>query len=148
MGFRFSYHILPAVACLPLKPCISPAKSGAVRAGCMQLTLPIPGGQSQASTEANSILTTNNFSPANATVTFTQDTVRNHANAPEINCSLTTGVPTYFMQVLGIKTVSLKAHAEVLRSTKAEGNPGNVVSLKSSGEISELDSLLPLESPQ
>src|SRR5208337_3244274 len=48
------------------------AVDAAVCAGCLQLSLPIPTGHTQATTEANSILTANNFSPANATVTFTQ----------------------------------------------------------------------------
>jgi Flp pilus assembly protein TadG len=90
------------------------AVDAAVCAGCMKLSLPIPAGQAQATTEANSLLTANNFSPANATVTFTQDTVKNSANAPEINCTLTNNVPTYFMKVLGIATVSLTAYAEAI----------------------------------
>jgi hypothetical protein len=45
-------------------------------------------------------LTANNFAPANATVAFAQDTVKNPADAPETNCTLTTNVPTYFIKVL------------------------------------------------
>jgi len=100
------------------------AVDAAVCAGCMQLSVPIPTGQTQATTEANSILTANNFSPANATVTFTQDTVKNPTNAPEINCTLTNKVPTYFMKVLGITTVSLTAYAEAILESQLESYPG------------------------
>ncbi len=100
------------------------AVDAAVCAGCVKLSLPIPTGQAQATTEANSILTANNFSPANATVTFTQDTAKNPANVPETNCSLTNNVPTYFMKVLGISTVSLTAYAEAIVESKLESYPG------------------------
>ena len=100
------------------------AVDAAVCAGCLKLTMPIPTGQAQAKTEANSILTSNNFSSAKATLTFTQDTVRNPANAPEINCNLTNAVPTYFMQVLGIPTVNLKAYAEAILESKLQNYPG------------------------
>ena len=100
------------------------AVDAAVCAGCLKLSSPIPTGQAQATTEANSILTANNFSPANATVTFTQDTAKNPANAPETNCSLTNNVPTYFMKVLGISTVSLTAYAEAIVESKLESYPG------------------------
>ncbi len=100
------------------------AVDAAVCAGCLKLSLPIPTGQAQASTEANAILTSNNFSPANATVTFTQDLVKNSANAPEINCTLTNNVPTYFIKVLGISTVSLTAYAEAIRESKLVSYPG------------------------
>ena len=100
------------------------AVDAAVCAGCLKLASPIPTGQAQATTEANSILTANNFSPANAKVTFTQDTVRNPANALETNCSLTNNVPTYFMKVLGISTVSLAAHAEAIVESKLQSYPG------------------------
>jgi cytoskeletal protein CcmA (bactofilin family) len=96
----------------------------AVCGGCLKLTLPIPGGQAQAKTEANSLIASNNFSSADATLTFTQDTVRNPANAPEINCTLTNAVPTHFMQVLGIATVNLNAYAEAILESKAENYPG------------------------
>ena len=100
------------------------AVDAAVCAGCLKLSVPIPTGQAQAKTEANSILTSNNFSSANATMTFTEDTVKNPANAPEINCNLTNALPTYFMQVLGIKTVNLSAYAEAILESKVEDNPG------------------------
>jgi cytoskeletal protein CcmA (bactofilin family) len=100
------------------------AVDAAVCAGCLQLSLPIPTGQTQAKTEANSILTANNFSPANATVTFTQDAVKNPSNVPEINCTLTNNVPTYFMKVFGITTVSMTAYAEAILESKLESYPG------------------------
>ncbi len=100
------------------------AVDAAVCAGSLQLSLPIPTGQAQATTEANAILTANNFLPANATVTFTQDTVKNPSNAPETNCTLTNQVPTYFMKVLGISTVSLAAYAEAIVESKLERYPG------------------------
>src|SRR5208337_4016879 len=100
------------------------AVDAAVCAGCLKLSLPIPTGQAQATTEANSLLTANNFSPANATVTFTQDTVKNPANAPETNCLLTNSVPTYFMKVLGISTVNLAAYAEAIVESKLQSYPG------------------------
>jgi len=108
------------------------AVDAAVCAGCLQLSVPIPTGQSQATTEANSILAANNFSPANfspanATVTFTQDTVRNLSNAPEINCSLTINVPTYFMNVLHIPTWPLTANAEAILISSATGPFKNTI---------------------
>jgi cytoskeletal protein CcmA (bactofilin family) len=57
-------------------------------------------------------------------VTFTQDAVRNPTNAPETNCSLTNNVPTYFMKVLGISTVSLAAYAEAILESKLQSYPG------------------------
>jgi Flp pilus assembly protein TadG/cytoskeletal protein CcmA (bactofilin family) len=100
------------------------AVDSAVCAGCMQLSLPIPTGQALATTEAKAILTANNFVPANATVTFTQDTVKNSANAPETNCTLTNQVPTYFVKVFGIGTVTLSAYAEAIRVSALEKYPG------------------------
>ena len=100
------------------------AVDAAVCAGCLQLSMPIPTGQAQAKTEANSILTSNNFSSANATLTFIQDTVRNPGNAPEINCNLANAVSTYFMQVLGIATVNLSAYAEAILESKVQDYPG------------------------
>jgi Flp pilus assembly protein TadG len=100
------------------------AVDAAVCAGCLQLAVPIPTGQAQATTEANSILTANNFSPANATVTFTIDTGRNPGSSPypEINCSLTNNVPTYFMNVLGIPTWPLTANAKAILKSSAPFN--------------------------
>jgi len=100
------------------------AVDAAVCAGSLQLSLPIPTGQAQATTEANAILTANNFLPANATVTFTQDAVKNPSNVPETNCTLTINVPTYFMKVLGISTVSLSAYAEAIVENKQVNYPG------------------------
>ncbi len=100
------------------------AVDAAVCAGCLQLSMPIPTGQAQGKTEANSILTSNNFSSANATLTFIQDTVRNPGNAPEINCNLANAVSTYFMQVLGIATVNLSAYAEAILESKVQDYPG------------------------
>ena len=96
----------------------------AVCAGCVKLSLPIPNGQTLATTEAKAIITANNFAPANATVTFTQDAVKNPANAPETNCTLTNSVPTYFIKVLGISTVNMTAYAEAIRESKLESYPG------------------------
>ncbi len=100
------------------------AVDAAVCAGCLQLSMPIPTGQALAKTEANSILTSNNFSSANAALTFIQDTVRNPGNAPEINCNLANAVSTYFMQVLGIATVNLSAYAEAILESKVQDYPG------------------------
>jgi len=57
-------------------------------------------------------------------VTFTQDAAKNPANAPQTNCTLTNNVPTYFMKVLGISTVSLAAYAEAILESKLESYPG------------------------
>ena len=100
------------------------AVDAAVCAGCMQLSTPIPAGQGAATTEANSILTTNGFAAANATVTFTQDAQKNASNAPEINCTLTDSVSTYFIKVLGIATVNMTAYAEAIRVSALEKYPG------------------------
>ncbi|MGA7577368.1 MAG: pilus assembly protein TadG-related protein [Desulfobaccales bacterium] len=100
------------------------AVDAAACAGAMKLTVPIPGGQSQATTEANSMITANSFSTANAAVTFPTDPQNNPSGAPLVKVSLTDSVPTYFMRVLGIKTVSLKAHAEAIRESSLESYPG------------------------
>jgi Flp pilus assembly protein TadG len=77
----------------------------------------------QATAQANSLITSNGFNPSNATITFTQDTVKNPSNAPEINCSLTNNVPTYFMGLFGFQTVSLTASAEAILQTSSPGGP-------------------------
>ncbi|MGP8049729.1 MAG: pilus assembly protein TadG-related protein [Desulfobaccales bacterium] len=100
------------------------AVDAAVCAGCIQLSTPIPAGQAAATTEANSILATNGFAAANATMTFTQDAQKNASNAPEINCTLTNSVPTYFIKVLGITTVNMTAYAEAIRLSGPDKYPG------------------------
>jgi cytoskeletal protein CcmA (bactofilin family) len=80
---------------------------------------------SQATAQAQSFITNNNFDPSTATITFTQDTVRNPTNYPEINCSMTKSVPTYFMGLFGVKTVSLTASAEGILSSGSVGGPFN-----------------------
>jgi cytoskeletal protein CcmA (bactofilin family) len=78
----------------------------------------------QATAQAQALITDNNFDPNTATISFEQDTVRNPANDPEINCSLTITVPTYFMGILGYRTVSLSAAAKgVLKNTAGGSGP-------------------------
>lgn len=80
--------------------------------------------QNQAQTQANALITSNGFDPANATVTFTADTQRNPVpSAPEINCSLTNNVPTYFMGLFGLKTVAITTKAEGILQNGTAGGP-------------------------
>jgi Flp pilus assembly protein TadG len=102
-----------------LKTQMQNAVDAAVCAGGLKLP-----DQGQATTQANSFITNNNFNPSTATITFTQDTVRNPGNYPEINCSLTISVPTLFMGLFNFKTVSLTAIAEaILKSQGGAGGP-------------------------
>jgi Flp pilus assembly protein TadG/cytoskeletal protein CcmA (bactofilin family) len=73
------------------------------------LELPNTG---QATTQAYSLITANDFDPNSAPVTFTQDTVRNPGNAPEINCTMTNNARTYFMGLFGFQTVPITVLAE------------------------------------
>lgn len=78
-----------------------------------------------ATSQANSLIATNNFDPGTATITFTQDPVKNPLNHPEINCTLTNNVATYFMGLFGINTVSLTALAEGILIQQNPGGPFN-----------------------
>jgi Flp pilus assembly protein TadG len=81
---------------------------------------------SQATAQAKSLITANNFDPNSATVTFTQDTVKNPGNAPEINCTMTNNVRTYFMAMLGIQNVRVAALAEgIIQNTAGQSGPFN-----------------------
>lgn len=91
------------------------AVDAAVSSGALNLP-----NQAQATAAATSLLTRKNFGSITPTVTFSQDTVKNSSNYPEINCSLTNNVPTYFMRVLGFSTISLTATAEAI----LVNNPG------------------------
>jgi cytoskeletal protein CcmA (bactofilin family) len=94
------------------------AVDAAVCAGGLQLP-----NSASATTQANSLITSNGFTSANATFTFTQDAVRNPSNAPEINGTLTHSAPTYFMSVFRISSVNLTAYAEGILIS---GNVGGV----------------------
>jgi Flp pilus assembly protein TadG len=93
------------------------AVDAAVCAGGLKLP-----DQSQATAQAQTLLTNNNFNPAIATITFTQDAVRNPANDPEINCRMTNNVPTYFMSLFGYNPVAITVSAEGVLSSQS--NPG------------------------
>ena len=87
------------------------AIDAAVCAGAMQLP-----NQSQAMATATSFLASNGFPAAAPTITFTQDTVKNPNNSPEINISVTQSVPTNFMGIFGSKSVNLTVAAEAVYS--------------------------------
>ena len=117
------------------------AVDAAVCAGGLEL--PNTG---QATAQAKSLITANNFDPNSTTVTFTQDTVKNPGNAPEINCTLTNNVRTNFMALLGFQTVSVAASAEGIIQTTAgqsgpfnytifSGNPSNTLILNGSQTV-------------
>ncbi len=80
----------------------------------------------QATAQAKSLVQSNNFDPNTVTVNFNQDPVKNPGNAPQINCSMTNNVPTFFMGLLGLKTVPLTASAESIAiSQSGAGGPFN-----------------------
>jgi Flp pilus assembly protein TadG len=85
----------------------------AVDAAACGGALQLQSSQALATSEANALIINNNFN-LTPTVTFTQDTVKNPSNHPEINVTLTNNVPTFFMKVLGISTVNLNAYAEAI----------------------------------
>ncbi|MGO9177504.1 MAG: pilus assembly protein TadG-related protein [Desulfobaccales bacterium] len=85
----------------------------AVDAAVTRAALNLPN-QAQAIATVTSLLSSDNFGSITSTVTFSQDTVKNSSNYPEINCSLTNNVPTYFMRMLGLSTISLTATAEAV----------------------------------
>jgi cytoskeletal protein CcmA (bactofilin family) len=89
---------------------------------------------SAATTAANNFLHKNGFPSVTPTVTFTQDATKNPQNYPEINVSLTQTVSTFFMNVLGIPTVTLKASAEAVcfspfNFTLFQGNKSDTLTL-------------------
>jgi cytoskeletal protein CcmA (bactofilin family) len=73
--------------------------------------------QSQATAQATSLITNNNFNPSTATITF--------PSSATIKCTMTNNVPTFFMGLLGIKTVSLTASAEGQLQGSSPGGPFN-----------------------
>jgi len=85
----------------------------AVDAAACGGALQLQSSQALATSEANALIISNKFN-LTPTVTFTQDTVKNPSNHPEINVTLTNNVSTYFMKVLGISTVNLNAYAEAI----------------------------------
>lgn len=73
--------------------------------------------QGQATTTAQYFITQNNkfdpgYNSSSALITFSQDTVNNPSNFPEINCSMNVSFPTYFMRTIGFNNVSITAVAE------------------------------------
>jgi Flp pilus assembly protein TadG len=97
------------------------AVDAAVCAGGLELP-----NTNQATAQAKSLIAANNFDPDSATVTFTQDTVKNPGNAPEINCTLTNNVRTYFMALFGFQTVPVTALAEgIIQNTAGQSGPFN-----------------------
>ncbi len=77
----------------------------------------------QATAQARSIIANNNFDPDTATITFTQNVVKNPGNAPQINCSMTNNVQTFIMGVFGINTVPVTASAEAILIKKPPRGP-------------------------
>ena len=104
--------------------CVVKAKmQNAVDAAVCGGGLALSTSQTQATTQANSLITSNGFNPSNASITFTQDAVKNPSNAPEINCSLTNNVSTYFMGLFGFQTVPITASAKAILQTSSAGGP-------------------------
>ncbi|WP_449245280.1 pilus assembly protein TadG-related protein [Desulfobacca acetoxidans] len=81
--------------------------------------------QGLATTTANSFITNNGFDPNDATITYTQDTVNNPAGSPEINCSMTNQVPTFFLGLFGYPNVSITVSAKGILQTGGAGGPFN-----------------------
>lgn len=79
----------------------------------------------QATAQARSLITLNNFDPNLATITFTQNAVKNPGNNPEINCSMSQNVPTFFMGLFGFNTVTVAAAAEAILKPGSAGGPFN-----------------------
>jgi cytoskeletal protein CcmA (bactofilin family) len=71
--------------------------------------------QSQATAQATSLITYNNFNPSSATITFPDSTT--------MKCTMNNNVPTFFMGLLGIKTVPLTASAEGQLQGSSPGGP-------------------------
>lgn len=81
------------------------------------LSLP---NQIQATAQAKAQISSNDFDPNDATVNFTQDPMNNPTNAPQINCSMSVDVPTFFMGVFGMNKVLITVSAEGI----LQNNPG------------------------
>ena len=106
------------------------AVDAAALAGAMQFTSstvpPSSTDKNNALAKANSILTNNDISvtltldttnppvvpPPVNTINFAIDGTNNTASRPEINLVLSQNVPTYFVSILGIQSVSMSAQAE------------------------------------
>jgi Flp pilus assembly protein TadG len=106
--------------------CVAKTKiQNAVDAAVLAGGLVLPD-TAQATAQAKSFITNNGFNQDTATITFTTDPVKNPGNLPQINCSMTNNVPTYFMGMFGSKTVTIKALAEgILASQASPGGPFN-----------------------
>jgi cytoskeletal protein CcmA (bactofilin family) len=96
------------------------AADAAVTGGGLELP-----NTTQAMAQARSLITQNNFDPGLATITFTQNAVKNPGNNPEINCTITQNVPTFFMGVFGFNTVTVSATAEAILKPGSAGGPFN-----------------------
>lgn len=72
--------------------------------------------QTNATTQANTILHSNGFPSVDLTPTFPTDAVYNGSLKPAIDITMTQEIPTYFMSVLGINSLSLSARAEAVLS--------------------------------
>ena len=86
------------------------AVDAAVYAGGLQLT-----DQSQATTQANLLITNNNFTPAAGQPTF------DPTDTKKISYTLTQNVSTYFMGVFGRGTVPITVSAEAILQSGAGG---------------------------
>jgi Flp pilus assembly protein TadG len=100
--------------------CVRTQMQNAVDAAACGGAMKLQSSEALATSEANALIINNNFN-LTPTVTFTQDTVKNPTNAPEINVSLANNVPTYFMGVFGINTVSMTAYAEAILHSGSTG---------------------------
>jgi Flp pilus assembly protein TadG len=78
----------------------------------------------QATAQARSLITLNNLDPDLATITFNQ-TAKNPGNKPQINCSMTQNVPTFFMGLFGFDKVTVSASAEAILLAGSAGGAFN-----------------------
>jgi Flp pilus assembly protein TadG len=87
------------------------AVDAAVYAGGIELTTPgVDNPSSRAA--AKSFISGNGFEPGKAIIDFNIDNANNPNKSPEINCTMTNNVPTYFMQLFGFETVAITVSAE------------------------------------
>jgi len=111
------------------------AVDAAAYAGGLKLTSnpPTDTDQTNATNQANSILQSNGFTSVTLTVDssgsepntldFNTDSTFNPSGLPEINLRMAQSVPTHFMSVLGISSVSLNASAKAVQTSTSSSGP-------------------------
>jgi cytoskeletal protein CcmA (bactofilin family)/Flp pilus assembly protein TadG len=84
---------------------------------------PSSADQTAATTQANTILQSNGFPSVTLTPTFPTDATWGGNSVPAIFVTMSQNVPTYFMRVLGVTSVPLKASAEAVLSSSSGPPP-------------------------